>query len=80
MQNLKLAFGALCLGFLLLMSCNDPTDIGGGLLDVDPFNIQSTEDIEILASTVFTERVLTYDTTINFQLTNYLLGKIDDPI
>ena len=80
MQNLKLAFGALCLGFLLLMSCNDPTNIGGGLLEEDQFNIEFTEDVEILASTVYTDPVQTYDTVINFQLTDYLLGRIDDPI
>lgn len=80
MQNLKLAFGALCLGFLLLMSCNDPTLIGGNVLEGDEFNIEFTEDIEILASTVYAEPVLTYDTIINLQLTDYLLGQIDDPI
>ncbi|MFT4758399.1 MAG: hypothetical protein ACI9XO_000496 [Paraglaciecola sp.] len=80
MQNLKLALGALCLGFLLLMSCNDPTLIGGDVLGGDEFNIESTEDIEILASTVYAEPVRTYDTIINFQLTDYLLGQIDNPI
>lgn len=80
MQNLKLAFGALFVGLLCLMSCNDPTLIGGDVLESDQFNIQSTEDIEILASTVYAEPVRTFDSIINYQLTDYLIGQIDDPI
>lgn len=80
MQNLKLTFGVLCIGFLLLMSCNDATLIGSDVLEEDQFNIQSSEDIEILARTVYAEPVRTFDEVINFQLINYLIGKVDDPI
>lgn len=80
MQNLKLAFGALCIGFLVLMSCNDPSLIGTDVLEEDQFNIQAADDIEILARTVYADPVRTFDTIIAYQLSEYLVGQIDDPI
>ena len=80
MQNLKLAFGALVLGFLLLMSCNKSSLIGSDLLEEDEFDLRSSDDIEILARSVYAQPVKTFDTISNFQLTDYLIGQIDDPV
>ena len=62
------------------MSCNDPTLIGGDILTEDQFDIQSADDIEILARSVYANPVRTFDTIIAYQLSDYLIGQIDDPI
>lgn len=80
MQSLKFTFGTLCLGFLLLISCNDPSLIGSDLLEEDQFNIRFSDSVRFEAKTVFGDSVRTYDTLTAGQLFNYQFGRIDDPV
>ncbi len=62
---------------LLIMSCNDPSIVGSGLLDDDLVQVEFTDTFSIVATTITgVDSILTYS---DIQVTNdVFIGEIDD--
>jgi len=70
------------ISFLILLglgtSCNEPSVIGAEVVDPDRADVEFTDTLTILASSVTEDSVLTYS-SLNL-LSSYLCGQLDDPI
>jgi hypothetical protein len=66
---------------LLSDSCTKPSLIGEEILPPeDAVNIQSTDTISMFTTTVKGDSVRTYSQESSLQLSNYFVGRLDDPI
>lgn len=63
---------------VILLSCEDPTNVGSGLLGKDDLAIEFADDFSISAKTVKSPPISSYTRTNNLILTQ-ILGVINDP-
>lgn len=61
-------------------ACTNSTTIGADLLESDSRDILFSEDFVMETSTQLGDSVLTFNPTLNSQLTDYLVGQYQDPI
>ena len=78
MKNYHLVLLVLIVTMFIAPSCNKPTVIGGELLEQDQVNIVFTDSITIIAKTIESDSIKTFD--IDNQLDFFLCGDLDDPI
>ena len=75
----QIIFAASLLTIILAnTSCNDPSAIGGEVVDPDRPDVTFTDTLSIFASSVEVDSVRTYNSL--GLLTTYLCGNLDDPI
>ncbi len=80
MKFTTLGLAGLILLHFAFPACNDPTIIGSELLDEDQFDLGYTDTVTLKAYTVQEDSILTYSPTFSEQLSNYMVGKIEDPV
>ncbi len=78
MKNFHLVLLVLIVTVFIAPSCNKPTVIGGELLEQDQVNIAFTDSITIVAKTIESDSLQTFD--LDSQLDFYLCGDLDDPV
>ena len=78
-KNILAALSLLAI-LSLATSCSRPTPIGADLLEQDRANVLFTDTLDIIASTVSEDSVLTYSSDPTRQLRVYLCGQLDDPV
>ena len=79
MKKISLALYVLAFG-VVVNSCNDPSPIGSELLQQDQVDIFFTDSIQLKASTVKEDRILTYDPNPSTIYDNFLVGDYTDPV
>ncbi len=81
MKKIIQALVILTISLFIGNACNKPSTIGADLLpDEDFVELLYTEDVALRTSTIVGDSVRTYTPSISQQLSNYLCGRLDDPI
>lgn len=70
-------FLLFCLSLLLFVSCQEPSTLGGGVLDEDNFHISVIQDFDIKAKTIKSSPPLEFNSQIAY--TNFVVGRYLDP-
>ncbi len=78
MKNSHLVLLVLIVTMFIAPSCNKPSVIGGELLEQDQVNVAFTDSITIVAKTILSDSIKTYD--LDNQLDYFLCGDLNDPI
>lgn len=73
-------FVIFCATLLLAVGCEDPIQLGAGLVDGEINDPEFNDTLALDIRTVAGDSVITYRNSINFNNSTYLLGKIEDPV
>ena len=65
---------------LFIGACEDPIQLGAGLVDSEVKDPEFTDTLELVVRTVEGEPPITYRNSTSFSSTRYLLGSIQDPV
>ncbi len=79
MKKISLALYVLTFG-IIVNSCNDPSTIGSELLAEDQVDVFYTDTIQLTASTIKEDDILTFDPNPSVIYDNFLVGDYTDPI
>jgi hypothetical protein len=79
MKKISFVWYALGLG-LLINACNDPSPLGAELLEGDQVDVFFTDTIQLVASTVREDSVLTYDPNPSVVFDQFMFGNYSDPL
>ena len=63
-----------------VVSCSDPTLVGGSLLEDDKANVGFSDTLSITATSITNDSIRTYTPFNSSQLATYLLGNLNDPL
>ena len=63
-----------------VVSCSDPTLVGGSLLEDDKANVGFSDTLSIVATSITNDSIRTYTPFTSSQLATYLLGNLNDPV
>jgi len=81
MKRLIQALAIITISLFIGNACNKPSTIGSDLLpDEDFIDLLFTDSLALNTSTVRGDTVQTYSPALSGQLSNYMCGRLDDPI
>jgi len=78
MGNFFKFLASSCIVILMLNACSNPSELGSGLLAQDQEDVIFTDTIDVLASTIIRDSVVSYSP--GSPVTSFALGNYSDPI
>jgi len=63
-----------------LGGCEDPIQLGAGLVDGEINDPEFTDTFDLVAKTITSEPPITFRNSVNFTNSTYLVGEINDPV
>lgn len=80
MTYFKIALLSSIVFIFTMMACNDPSEIGTGILSDNFSDIRFTDTINIRTVTTKQDSIFTYTSVVKNQPPSYLVGNVQDPV